>query len=141
MARAGTKKLIAQARQALAQGDRAYALMLLREAHDGAPKDSATAVLLARVLLAQGHPMAAIEMLAAHLARNPMSAEAGRKLSDILASVTPVNFSRVDRCRAGGGAADGPGDGRSARPGGRPAAGRTRRNGRPFGTVRTNCPS
>ena len=96
MARAGTKKLIAQARQALARGDRAYALMLLREAHDGAPKDSATAVLLARVLLAQGHPMAAIEMLAAHLARNPMSAEAGRKLSDILASVTPVNFSRVD---------------------------------------------
>lgn len=95
MARAGTKKLIAQARQALARGDEAYALMLLREAHDGAPKDSAAAVLLARVLLAQGHPMAAIEMLAAHLARNPLSAEAGRKLSDILASVTPVNFSRV----------------------------------------------
>ena len=95
MARAGTKKLIARARQALARGDEAYALMLLREAHDGAPKDSAAAVLLARVLLAQGHPMAAIEMLAAHLARNPLSAEAGRKLSDILASVTPVNFSRV----------------------------------------------
>ncbi len=95
MARAGTKKLIAQARQALARGDEAYALMLLREAHDGAPKDSAAAVLLARVLLAEGHPMAAIEMLAAHLARNPLSAEAGRKLSDILASVTPVNFSRV----------------------------------------------
>ncbi len=95
MARAGTKKLIAQARRALAAGDGAYALMLLREAHDGAPKDSAAAVLLARVLLAQGHPMAAIEMLAAHLARNPLSAEAGRKLSDILASVTPVNFSRV----------------------------------------------
>ena len=95
MARAGTKKLIAQARQALARGDEAYALMLLREAHDGAPKDSAAAVLLARVLLAEGHPMAAIEMLAAHLARNPLSAEAGRKLSDVLASVTPVNFSRV----------------------------------------------
>ena len=96
MARAGTKRLIAQARRALAEGNRSYALMLLREAHDGAPKDSAAAVLLARVLLAQDHPMAAIEMLAAHLALNPRSAEAARKLSDILASVTPVNFSRVD---------------------------------------------
>ena len=100
MARASTKRLIAQARQALAEGNRSYALMLLREAHDGAPKDAAAAVLLARVLLAHsgsgGHAMAAIEMLAAHLALNPRSAEAARKLSDILASVTPVNFSRVN---------------------------------------------
>ena len=96
MARANTKRLIAEARRALSQGNRGYALMLLREAHDGAPKDGAAAVLLGRVLLAQGHPMAAIEMLAAHLALNPRSAEAARKLSDILASVTPVNFSRVD---------------------------------------------
>ena len=100
MARTSTKRLIAQARRALAEGNRSYALMLLREAHDGAPKDGAAAVLLARVLLAHsgsgGHPMAAIEMLAAHLALNPRSAEAARKLSDILASVTPVNFSRVN---------------------------------------------
>ncbi|MYK57468.1 MAG: tetratricopeptide repeat protein, partial [Rhodospirillaceae bacterium] len=96
MARAGTKRLIAQARRALAGGNRSYALMLLREAHDGAPKDGAAAVLLARLLLVQDHPMAAIEMLAAHLALNPRSAEAARKLSDILASVTPVTFSRVD---------------------------------------------
>ena len=100
MARTSTKRLIAQARRALAEGNRSYALMLLREAHDGAPKDGAAAVLLARVLLAHsgsgGHAMAAIEMLAAHLALNPRSAEAARKLSDILASVTPVNFSRVD---------------------------------------------
>ncbi len=96
MARASTKRLMAQARRALAEGNRGYALMLLREAHDGAPKDSAAAVLLARALLAQGHPMAAIEMLAAHLALNPRSAEAARKLSDILASVTPVSFSRVN---------------------------------------------
>lgn len=96
MARANTKRLIAQARRALAEGNRSYALMLLREAHDGAPKDGAAAVLLARALLVQDHPMAAIEMLAAHLALNPRSAEAARKLSDILASVTPVNFSRVD---------------------------------------------
>jgi len=95
VARANTKRLIAQARRALAEGNRSYALMLLREAHDGAPKDGAAAVLLARLLLVQDHPMAAIEMLAAHLARNPRSAEAARKLSDILASVTPVNFSRV----------------------------------------------
>ena len=95
MARANTKRLIAQARRALAEGNRSYALMLLREAHDDAPKDGAAAVLLARVLLAQGHPMAAIEMLAAHLALNPRSAEAARKLSDILASVTPAIFSRV----------------------------------------------
>lgn len=96
MARANTKKLVARARRALAANDPNYALMLLREAHGGAPKESATAALLGRVLLAQGHQMATIEMLAAHLALNPLSAEAARMLSNILASVTPVNFSRVN---------------------------------------------
>ncbi len=96
MARANPRKLLAQAKQALARGETDYALLLLREAHDAAPKDAGAARLLADVLLALGRPMEAVEALADHLAVNPRSADAARSLSDIFAAVTPVSFATVD---------------------------------------------
>ena len=96
MAGANPRKLLAQARQALAQGGTDHAQFLLREAHDAAPKDAVVAGLLAEVLLALDRPMEAIEALAVHLAANPRSADAARSLSDIFAAVTPVSFATVD---------------------------------------------
>ncbi len=95
MARAGTKRSIAQARQALARGEADYALILLGEAHEAAPKDAGAACLFADALLEAAQPMTAIEVLAAHLAASPRSAEAARRLSDIFAAVTPVSFATV----------------------------------------------
>ncbi len=89
------KKLIAQARQALGQGEAEYALVLLSEAHGAAPADAAVALLYAEALLAGQQPMPAIEVLAAHLAAKPRSVEAARLLSNILAAVTPVDFATV----------------------------------------------
>ncbi|MCY4395608.1 MAG: methyltransferase domain-containing protein [Rhodospirillaceae bacterium] len=96
MASANPRKLLAQAKQALARGETDYAGLLLREAHDAAPKDAAVARLLADVLLALDRPMEAIEALADHLAVNPRSADAARSLSDIFAAVTPVSFATVN---------------------------------------------
>ena len=96
MARANPRKPVAQARQALVRGETDYALLLLREAHEAAPKDATVATLFADVLLAQDQPMTAIEVLADHLAVNPRSADAARSLSDIFAAVTPVNFATVE---------------------------------------------
>ena len=96
MARANPRKLFAQAKQALARGETDYALLLLREASEAAPKDAGVAGLLADALLAAGQPMTAIEELANHLAVSPRSVEAARTLSDIFAAVTPVNFATVD---------------------------------------------
>ena len=95
MARAETKRLIAQARQALARGAADYALILLGEAHEAAPKDAGAACLFADALLETAEPMTAIEVLAAHLAASPRSAEAARRLSGIFAAVTPVSFATV----------------------------------------------
>ncbi len=94
-ARANLGKLLAQARQALARGETDYALILLGEAHEAAPKDAGAACLFADVLLEAAEPMTAIEVLAAHLAANPRSAEAARTLSGIFAAVTPVSFATV----------------------------------------------
>ena len=96
MAKVNPRKPVAQARQALVRGETDYALLLLREAHEAAPRDAGVAGLLADVLLAAGQPMTAIEVLANHLAASPHSAEAARTLSDIFAAVTPVNFATVD---------------------------------------------
>ena len=96
MAKANPRKLLAQARQALVRGETDYALLLLREAHEAAPKDAGVTGLLADMLLAAGQPMTAIEVLANHLAASPRSADAARTLSDIFAAVTPVNFATVD---------------------------------------------
>ncbi|MXW93700.1 MAG: class I SAM-dependent methyltransferase [Rhodospirillaceae bacterium] len=95
MARAETKRLIAQARQALMRGAADYALILLGDAHEAAPKDAGAACLFADALLEAAQPMTAIEVLAAHLAASPRSAEAARRLSDIFAAVTPVSFATV----------------------------------------------
>ena len=96
MARANPRKLLAEAKRALAQGWTDHAQLLLRDAHDAAPRDAGVAGLLARVLLALDRPMEAIEVLADHLAANPRSADAARSLSDIFAAVTPVSFATVD---------------------------------------------
>ena len=96
MARANPRKLFAQAKQALMRGETDYALLLLREAHEAAPKDAGVAVLFADALLAREQPMTAVEVLANHLAASPRSAEAARTLSDIFAAVTPVNFATVN---------------------------------------------
>ena len=96
MARANPRKLLAEAKRALAQGWTDHAQFLLRDAYDAAPRDAGVAGLLARVLLALDRPMEAIEVLADHLAANPRSADAARSLSDIFAAVTPVSFATVD---------------------------------------------
>ena len=96
MAKVNSRKPVAQARQALARGETDYTLLLLREAHEAAPKDAGVAGLLADALLAAGQPMTAIEELANHLAVSPRSAGAARSLSDIFAAVTPVNFATVN---------------------------------------------
>ena len=96
MARANPRKLFAQAKQALARGETDYALLLLREAHEAAPKDATVAGHLADALLVLDLPMEAIEVLANHLAVNPRSADAARSLSDIFAAVTPVSFATVE---------------------------------------------
>ena len=95
MAKANPRKLLAQARQALVRGETDYALLLLREAHEAAPKDATVATLFADALLALEQPMTAIEVLADHLAVSPRTADTARSLSDIFAAVTPLNFATV----------------------------------------------
>ena len=95
MAKVNSRKPVAQARQALARGETDYALLLLREAHEAAPKDATVATLFADALLALEQLMTAIEVLADHLAVSPRSADTARSLSDIFAAVTPLNFATV----------------------------------------------
>ena len=96
MAKTYTKKLMAETQAALAAGDTAYALLLLRDVVDAAPRDTKASRLFCQVSLAEGRPMEAIEHLTLHLAANPKAVEPAQMLSNILAQHTPVNFRTLD---------------------------------------------
>lgn len=96
MAKTNPKKLMAAARAALAAGNAAYALVLLQDIVDAAPRDARAMQLYCQVLLAEHRPMEAIEHLTQHLAANPRAAEPAQVLSGILAEHTPVNFRTLN---------------------------------------------